>query len=424
MSLKESQRSLRKWTEQKWTTKSGKPSGETGERYLPEKAIKALSSSEYAATTAKKREDTAKGKQFSKQPEKTARKVRQFRRVGKQDGGDLNLFDYQAPTPEEILQAGGTRNIVEPTTPTPIRDALSNILNPSGKKLIDFVNKEINNPINYAGGPPAKVVKTGITKGSTAVKEAFIAQRNKDKEALIALEKQISEEFPKEELAKGVSRDTLNKLSEAQQNFGSKLFDFQNKYFKKPTPETIKNNDLKSKTILSTAINDLTKSKDIFKAGYTDVQGTTVADKLFVSEFDKIITGLNPKVSPQQLYNAFNPTRKELKKFYGDEIKLYRLERNVNITDKYGDKFTTNWLPEGELLNAFKTEDVSYANAVLREKIVKVDDILAINTGGIRGGNYYEFIVLDPSAKLLINTPTKKIRKLNEEMEKLLNKKK
>ena len=79
--LKKSQRSLRAWTKQKWRTKSGKKSSETGERYLPEKAIKALSPAEYAASTRKKREDTRKGKQFSRQSKKTARKVRKFRRV-------------------------------------------------------------------------------------------------------------------------------------------------------------------------------------------------------------------------------------------------------------------------------------------------------------------------------------------------------
>ena len=72
MALAKSQKSLKDWTKQKWRTKSGKPSTQgpkaTGERYLPEKAIKSLSSSEYAASTRKKREDTKKGKQFSKQP--------------------------------------------------------------------------------------------------------------------------------------------------------------------------------------------------------------------------------------------------------------------------------------------------------------------------------------------------------------------
>mgnify|MGYP003138232795 FL=1 len=80
MALKKSQRSLKAWTKQKWRTKSGKKSSETGERYLPEKAIKALSSSEYAATTRKKRADTKKGKQHSKQPRKIAKKTRSYRR--------------------------------------------------------------------------------------------------------------------------------------------------------------------------------------------------------------------------------------------------------------------------------------------------------------------------------------------------------
>ena len=79
--LKKSQRSLRAWTKQKWRTKSGKKSSETGARYLPEAAIKALSPQEYAASTRKKREDTRKGKQFSRQSKKTARKVRKYRRV-------------------------------------------------------------------------------------------------------------------------------------------------------------------------------------------------------------------------------------------------------------------------------------------------------------------------------------------------------
>jgi len=72
---------LDKWTRQKWRTKSGKPSGETNERYLPEKAIESLSSSEYAATTKAKREGTAKGKQFVPQPKKIAEKTKRFRRT-------------------------------------------------------------------------------------------------------------------------------------------------------------------------------------------------------------------------------------------------------------------------------------------------------------------------------------------------------
>jgi len=81
MALKKPQKSLKKWTKQKWRTKSGKPSAKTGERYLPEKAIASLSNKEYAATTKKKREDTKKGKQHSKQPRKVARKTRQYRKA-------------------------------------------------------------------------------------------------------------------------------------------------------------------------------------------------------------------------------------------------------------------------------------------------------------------------------------------------------
>lgn len=73
------QKSLSKWTKEKWGTKSGKPSTQgkeaTGERYLPESARKKLTKKEYAATSRKKREDTKKGKQYSKQPKKIAKKT-------------------------------------------------------------------------------------------------------------------------------------------------------------------------------------------------------------------------------------------------------------------------------------------------------------------------------------------------------------
>ena len=85
MALAKSQQSLKKWTKQRWRTKSGKPSTQgpkaTGERYLPEAAIKNMSSSQYAASTAKKRKDTAAGKQFSKQPKGAAKTSARYRRT-------------------------------------------------------------------------------------------------------------------------------------------------------------------------------------------------------------------------------------------------------------------------------------------------------------------------------------------------------
>lgn len=83
--MKAPQKSLKAWTKQKWRTKSGKPSTQgpkaTGERYLPAKAIKALSDKEYAATTKAKRKAKAAGKQFSAQPKKVAKKVKPHRKV-------------------------------------------------------------------------------------------------------------------------------------------------------------------------------------------------------------------------------------------------------------------------------------------------------------------------------------------------------
>ena len=80
MALAKSQRSLKNWTKQKWRTKSGKKSSETGERYLPEAAIKSLSPQEYAATTRAKRRGTRAGKQFVKQPKKISKKTARFRK--------------------------------------------------------------------------------------------------------------------------------------------------------------------------------------------------------------------------------------------------------------------------------------------------------------------------------------------------------
>ncbi|PAX09383.1 DUF5872 domain-containing protein [Sphingomonas lenta] len=71
--------SLHQWTEEEWTTKSGKKSLETGERYLPKKAIEELSDEEYARTSAAKKADLKKGKQFSSQPEDVAHKAAKHR---------------------------------------------------------------------------------------------------------------------------------------------------------------------------------------------------------------------------------------------------------------------------------------------------------------------------------------------------------
>ena len=80
MALKKSQQSLKNWGKQKWQTKSGKKSSISGERYLPEKAIKSLTAQEYASTTKAKRKAMKAGKQVAKQPKKIAKKTARFRR--------------------------------------------------------------------------------------------------------------------------------------------------------------------------------------------------------------------------------------------------------------------------------------------------------------------------------------------------------
>ena len=81
---------------QNWRTKSGKKSSITGERYLPEKAIKALSNFEYRLTTKAKRKSTKKGKQFSKQPKYIANKIRKFRNEFKIDN-KIKHSNYTKP---------------------------------------------------------------------------------------------------------------------------------------------------------------------------------------------------------------------------------------------------------------------------------------------------------------------------------------
>jgi len=78
MALKKSQKSLRRWTKQKWRTKSGKPSSKTGERYLPERLLKSMTSSEYAYETRKKRKAKKAGKQRAKYSKKTRKKMRRY----------------------------------------------------------------------------------------------------------------------------------------------------------------------------------------------------------------------------------------------------------------------------------------------------------------------------------------------------------
>lgn len=79
MPLKKSQESLKKWTDQKWTTSDGKPS-KGKKRYLPKAAMDALSPAEKAATNKAKAAGDKKGKQHVAQPKKIAEKTAKYRK--------------------------------------------------------------------------------------------------------------------------------------------------------------------------------------------------------------------------------------------------------------------------------------------------------------------------------------------------------
>src|SRR5690242_496757 len=103
---KDSDNHLKQWTDERWGTASGTKSGETGERYLPERARKHLTKQEYAETTAKKRADSRKGKQFSAQPPAIARKTAHDRSHGPNaDGSGLESLK-RADLMARAAQAG------------------------------------------------------------------------------------------------------------------------------------------------------------------------------------------------------------------------------------------------------------------------------------------------------------------------------
>ena len=86
--------SLRQWTEEDWGTQSGRQSAETGERYLPKAAREHLTKDEYARSTARKRQDSKRGKQFSAQPKDVAAKTARYRGTGRSDGpGKAELYE-------------------------------------------------------------------------------------------------------------------------------------------------------------------------------------------------------------------------------------------------------------------------------------------------------------------------------------------
>ena len=98
---------LRQWTEEDWGTKSGEDSGKTGERYLPKAAREHLTEEEYARTTAKKRADTKKRRQFSAQPKDVAEKTAHDRETGHAGAGESKATLYAEAKRRDIPGRSG-----------------------------------------------------------------------------------------------------------------------------------------------------------------------------------------------------------------------------------------------------------------------------------------------------------------------------
>ena len=95
--LNQKQVNLIAWIKQKWKTKSGKKSSLTGERYLPEKAIKAISKNDYKFTSNLKRKSLKRGKQYSKQPKFVVEQVRKYRNEFKYKVTNKKISNYTHP---------------------------------------------------------------------------------------------------------------------------------------------------------------------------------------------------------------------------------------------------------------------------------------------------------------------------------------
>lgn len=196
MALKESQKSLNEWTAQKWRTKSGKPSTQgskaTGERYLPEKAIKAMSSEDYAASSRKKREDTKQGKQFSKQPKKAATIARNYR----YGGGLMSQKDT-------TMQTGGLGELFNQGMRNKYAD---------GGKITEKDIEHINS-FKSEKDREALIGKYQIFAGYEALRKADVDE-SAEPEKAEKIKKEAAEEVLKDLKSKGVSTEQRVKYNE------------------------------------------------------------------------------------------------------------------------------------------------------------------------------------------------------------------
>ena len=197
MALKRSQQSLKNWTKQNWRTKSGKMSSETGERYLPEAAIKNMSDEDYAATTRAKREGTKKGKQFVAQPEKIAKKTKKYRSM--KNGGmmkgkksQMGMVKSAAPKRKKEMTDKEYFAIQD-------RKRQEGIASMTGQDSVNFLQKLMKGDMEYQEGGKLKkkLKKIGRVLSGKAPKDGSGDYLLGNKKRRARNERQAKEMYPK-----------------------------------------------------------------------------------------------------------------------------------------------------------------------------------------------------------------------------------
>jgi len=331
MSLKESQRSLRAWTKQDWGTKSGKKSSETGERYLPKKAIASLSDSEYASTTRAKRKGTKAGKQHVAQPDKIKRKTRQFRYTGGPAG--------VTKAPPEFLQEIGEYSKAEP-------------YNPLAEKLQkDFDKSKKIKDVAMMGASPVSKAKV-----ATKVFPNFSIEKLKD----------ISYNAPRLFIYKKSNRKYPDIVDEKGNKYDGVLFKTS---FVKRIPI---DDYLKLTTPSDKAIKNITTTPRIKSYGNFDVKKATdknsIGPFLQIDEAGKVVghEGRTRAILAKQAGAKTMPV----------EIKLQRYSKNKKDFEEIAQKFhdKTKKLPEDlKDLDITKLKPQSFKGEVRKDYTYKIN---------------------------------------------------
>jgi len=139
------QRSLKKWTSERWTTSDGKPARRKGgmTRYLPAAAWKRLTPSQRRATIAKKLAGDKTGKQFVANTQRAANASKKTR--SKTLGPSVQEVANNPDAPKVFSDTSSEKDRMVSTEP------LEQAFSPNKEKL-----NEITNAPSYGGDPPVK----------------------------------------------------------------------------------------------------------------------------------------------------------------------------------------------------------------------------------------------------------------------------